>query len=403
MNVPLLIARRYLFARKSHNVINVISAISVAGMAIGTAALVLILSVYNGFDSLIKRSIGDLSPDLLMVAPDGTARFEPDSLLLSRIAADERVADVRFTLEENVFLTYADKQSIARAKGVEDSFATTSKVQDHINEGTFMLQKGDMPMAVAGSVLARKLGMHPRFLDPLVLYYPDRDVRISPSNPAASARSVKVFPAGIMSVSADLDAELVIVPLHVMRSLMGVPETEVSGVEIVLKDPSARAVKRFKRDYAPECTMLDRYEQQPTLYKMMRYEKMAVFLILLFVVLIVALNIYGSLSMLIIEKQEDIGTLQAMGADEDTIRKIFLLEGWLISLLGLAIGLVAGIALALAQQHLGLVKMPGNYLIDAYPVVLKIQDVLLTVAAVALVGLAVAAFSSRKKSIQQIH
>ena len=395
MNVPLFIARRYLFARKSHNVINVISAISAVGMAIGTAALVLILSVYNGFDKLIETNIGDLSPDLMMVSPDGAARFEPDSLLIERFLDDERVAQVRYMLEDNVFLTYDEAQGIARARGVDESFAESDTFAEHIYEGTFQLHKGDVPAALVGSTLARKMGIHPRFLSPMVLYYPDREGHISPSNPMASTRSEKVFPAGLMSISSDTDAELIIIPLHVMRKLMGSRGEEVSGVEIMLKDPGKRALKRFKKDYAADCTLLDRVEQQPTLFKMMRYEKLAVFLILLFVVLIVALNIYGSLSMLIIEKTDDTETLQAMGASEGLIRRIFVTEGWLISLLGMAVGLVAGVSLALLQQHFGLVKMPGNFLVEAYPVVLKVQDVLFTVLGVAAIGLVISLISAK--------
>ena len=397
MNVPLFIARRYLFARKSHNVINVISAISAIGMAIGTAALVLILSVYNGFDDLIEKNVGDLSPDLLMRSADGAAHFEPDSVLIDKLLDDERVAQVRYMLEDNVFLTYGDKQSIAHARGVDEGFEESESFVEHIYEGTFQLHKGEIPTALVGGALARKMGIHPRFLDPMVLYYPDREGRISASNPMASTRSERVFPAGLMSISSDMDAELIVVPLHVMRKLMGSQGEEVSGVEIMLKDNGKRAVRRFKRDYAADCTLLDRYEQQPVLFKMMRYEKLAVFLILLFVVLIVALNIYGSLSMLIIEKTDDVATLQAMGASDKLVRRIFVTEGWLVSLLGMVVGIVVGVCLALLQQKLGLVKMPGNFMVDAYPVVLKLQDVVFTLLGVAAIGLSVSLISARRK------
>ena len=398
MNVPLFIAHRYLFARKSHNVINIISAISAIGMAIGTAALVLILSVYNGFDSLVEQSVSDLSPDLMLVSSDGLAKFQPDSLLTDALARDERVLSVRYILEDNVLLTYGDGQCIARARGVDDGYELTSKVGDHIVEGTFTLQKGDIPCAVLGSTIAYKMGIHPRFTDPIRLYYPDRDGNFSPSNPAASANSEKLFASGIMSISSDTDASLILIPLHTMRSLLHSPGEEVSGVEIKLKDSSPRAVKLFRKDYGQRCTLLDRYQQQPTLFKMMRYEKAAVFLIMLFVVIIVALNIYGSLSMLIIEKENDIETLRALGAGDGMIRRVFVLEGWLISLLGLAVGLVTGIALALMQQHLGLVKMPGNFLIDSYPVVLKAGDIALITIAVAAIGLLISLIAAGRRS-----
>jgi ABC-type lipoprotein release transport system permease subunit len=398
MNVPLFIARRYLFARKSHNVINVISAISAIGLAIGTAALVLILSVYNGFDSIITSNIGDLSPDLMMVSPTGSGKFRPDSALVDRLAADGRVLDVRYTLEDNVFLTYGDLQGLARAKGVEDSFADNEGLASHIYEGEFSLYRGDVPGAVIGSSLAQSLGIHPRFLDPLVLYYPDKDGHISPGNPAASANSRRVFPTGLMSISTDTDASLLIIPLPTMQALTGSDSETVSGVEISLKDNSRRAVRRFKKEYSSAgCVLLDKYEQQATLFKMMKYEKAAVFLILIFVVLIVALNIYGSLSMLIIEKEGDIATLRALGASDRLVKRIFVLEGWLISLAGMAVGLAAGLTLALLQQKLGLVKMPGNFLVDAYPVVVKPWDIVFTVIAVAAIGFIIAMVSSSRR------
>ncbi|MBO4565627.1 MAG: ABC transporter permease [Bacteroidales bacterium] len=397
MNVRLFIARRYLFAKKSHNVINVISAISAIGMAIGTAALILILSVYNGFDNLIERNISDLAPDLLMVSPSGSAKFTPDSLLTDALAADKRVRSVRYTLEDNVFLTYGGKQAIARAKGVEDGFEASAKLAGHIVEGECAIHKGDAPAALIGAGLARGLGVHPRFVDQLVLYYPDKNGRISPSNPAASAVSRSLAPAGILSISTDTDASLLIVPLYVMQALTGSPDNLVSGVEIELKDGSKRAVRKFKKDYAAQCTLLSRNEQQRDLFKMMQYEKAAIFLILIFVVLIVALNIYGSLSMLIIEKEDDIATLNALGASGKMVRQIFVLEGWLISLCGLIAGLVAGTALALAQQKLGFVKMPGNYMVDAYPVVVKPGDIALTAIAVAVIGLVVALVAAGRK------
>lgn len=398
MNVPLYIAKRYLFARKSHNVINIISAISAIGMAIGTAALVLILSIYNGFDELIESNVGDLSPDLLMTEREGAARFVPDSLLIDRMNADPRVRSIYYTLEDNVFLTYGERQGIARAKGVEDGFIQDSRLSGHVYEGDFAIWKGDIPGAMVGAGLAHKLGVHPRFTDALVMYYPDRDGGFSPSNPAASARNARVLPTGLLSVSSDSDAELVVIPLHVIRNLLGSKGEEVSGVELCLHDPSPRQVRRFKKDYAADARLLDRYEQHPALFKMMKYEKAAIFMILLFVVLIVALNIYGSLSMLIIEKESDIETLHALGATDSLVRRIFVSEGWLISLIGLIIGVAAGVALALVQQHLGIIKMPGNYLIDAYPVAVKVTDIVLTLVSVAFIGLAISLLASRRRN-----
>ena len=330
---------------------------------------------------------------MLLVDPQGAAKFRPDSALIDEIASDPRVRSVCYCLEDNVFLNYSGTQSVARAIGVEDAYTSESRLGGHLTEGEITLHRGDIPAALLGAGLAQTLGIHTRFLDPLEVYYPDRNASISVSNPAASARCEKVAPAGIFSISSDTDAELLILPLEIMQRITGNSES-VSGVEIRLADNSPRAVRRFRNDYSDRCTLLDSYQQQPMLFKMMKYEKLAVFLILMFVVLIVALNIFGSLSMLIIEKKEDIATLRAMGASDALVRRIFVLEGWLISLCGLVAGLVAGIALALLQQHLGLVKMPGNFLVSSYPVVLKFTDVLLTAAGVALTGLVIALLSA---------
>ena len=397
MNLPLFIAGRYLFARKSHNVINIISAISAAGLAVGTAALILILSVYNGFDGIIRDNLSDLDPDVLVTPAEGK-HFLPEGPLWESLAADPRVASTTCVVEDNVFLSYDGRQAIARAKGVEDNYETESCLGAHTTEGTMRLHDGEIPQCSIGATLAWNLGLRVHFTDPLEIYYPDRDGRISPSNPAASLHNVRLWPGSIFSISADSDASLVVIPIAQMRSLTGLEE-EVTGVEVRLHDSSDRAVRKFisSLNLDGKYRALDRREQHPSLFRMMKYEKLAIYMILLFVVIIIAFNIFGSLAMLRIEKREDMRTLEALGATERTRRSIFVLEGWLISLLGLVAGLATGIALALAQQHLGIVKMPGNYLIQAYPVVLKWADVLWTALGVAAVGL-LTALSARGSS-----
>ena len=376
MNTALYIARRYLFARKSHNVINVISAISAVGMAVGTAALILILSVYNGFDDIIRNNMSDLDPDVLVCASRGKF-FEPDEDFMDSLKAAPGVAGVSKVLEDNVFVQYGALESVARAKGVET------------------MESG----AEVGATLASRLQLNPAFITPLDIYYPDREGKISMANPAASLRSVRVWPTRTFSVSADVDASLIILPLGKMEDLLE-GEGLASGIEIRLEYPTDRNVEKFMEGLSlPEgLVALDRYRQHPSLYKMMRYEKLAIFGILIFVVIIIAFNIFGSLSMLIIEKKDDVATLQALGASGRLTRRIFLLEGWLISLAGLAVGVAVGVGLALLQQHFGLVKMPGNYLIESYPVILQFTDILWTVLGVGLTGLLIALGASRQSA-----
>ena len=393
MNVPLFIARRYLLSGKSHNVINVISAVSAAGMAIGTAALILILSIYNGFDSLIEANISDLDPDVRISALQGKF-FTPDSSLVQALRSREEVAGLCRTLEDNVFITYAEGRSVARIKGVEQSWSGMTGLGGHITEGKLELQRGETPLCLVGSALARSVKLHPRFSDKLTIYYPRRDVPFSAVDPEASLSSTEIRPGAIFSISAQTDRELIIAPLPVVSRLLGCGG-ELSSIEIKLKkgtDPD-RFISSL--DLGENLKALDRRRQNDSLYKMMRYEKLSIYMILIFVVIIVAINIFNSLSMLVIEKREDMRTLRSLGADEGLERKVFVYEGCLISLSGMVAGLGIGVALALLQQHLGIVKMPGNYLISAYPAILKATDVLWTVLGVGAIGLGASLLGER--------
>ena len=391
--LPLRIALRYLFSRKSYHVINMISGIGAAGMAIGTAALVVILSVFNGFDSLVSQSLTDAHPDLV-IKPAAGKVFRPDSL--SWLVEEPSIVRLSSVLEDQAFLSCDGKQGLVLVKGVDLAAEEESPLKAHMIDGVWQLHRGDRAMAVAGAGLAAQLGLNPRFLAPLELHYPSRTEAISLANPAASLRSVKLGLAGVLSVSSELDAKLLVVPIGTVRELLGY-ETEVSALEIWTAPEQAQALqKALQERLGTHFRVLDRYQQNASVYKMMRYEKLAIFLILIFVVLIIAFNIYSSLRMLVIEKEADIATLRSMGATDSLVRRIFRLEGWLVSLVGIVIGLVLGIALVLLQQQLGLVPMPGNFIVDAYPVVLRASDLLWTVAGVALIGYLMALLPTRK-------
>ena len=399
MHLPLFIARRYLFAKKSHNVINIISAISAVGMAIGTAALIIILSIYNGFDELVKSTLSNVEPDILITPAKGKV-FVPEGEAFDRIKDNPLVGEYNLILQENVFVDYDGHQGIAKAKGVDSAFEAESPLAEHITNGEFSLHKGQLPQMVVGAGLAYKMGMNPAFLASAELYFPIRDRNFSLANPAASIETVRMRPSGIFSVNQQIDDDLMIVPIEEMRKLLGYEE-EVSGVEIRLTEGSTAkdirsAIKHIQKELGPEFKVLDRFRQNPSLYKMMRYEKAAIFLILIFVVIIIALNIFGSITMLIIEKKDDIETYRSLGATDQMLRRTFTLEGWLISLLGLAAGLVVGIGFSLAQQHFGFIKMPGSFLVNAYPVILQWQDVLATIAGVALIGYIIALLPVRR-------
>lgn len=399
MHLPLFIARRYLFAKKSHNVINIISAISAVGMAIGTAALIIILSIYNGFDELVKSTLSNVEPDILITPAKGKV-FIPEGEAFNRIKANPMIGEYDLILQENVFVDYDGHQGIAKAKGVDSAFEAESPLAEHITNGEFSLHKGQLPQMVVGAGLAYKMGMNPAFLASAELYFPIRDRNFSLANPAASIETVRMRPSGIFSVNQQIDNDLIILPIEQMRKLLGYEE-EVSGVELRLVEGSTAkdlrsAIKDIQKELGPGFKVLDRFRQNPSLYKMMRYEKAAIFLILIFVIIIIALNIFGSITMLIIEKKDDIETYRSLGATDNMLRRTFTLEGWLISLLGLAAGLVIGIGFSLAQQHFGFIKMPGSFLVNAYPVILQWQDVLATIAGVALIGYIIALLPVRR-------
>lgn len=396
MNVPFIFAVRYLFSRKSHNVINMISGIGVAGMAIGTAALVIILSVFNGFNRLVGESLEASDPDFV-VRPASGKFFTPDSAVFAPILEDARVLRLSSVLEEQVFLSYEGRQSLARVKGIDEAAQEESPLKESIIDGAWTFHRGDRPAAVAGAALAHNIGLNPRFVTPFEIYYPSRKENISLANPQASLRKVKALTGGVISVNAELDSKLMLVPIEAMRELLEVDE-EVSSLEIwAAPGTDVNALeKELEAAVGPGLKVLNRYRQEESIYRMMRYEKLAIFLILIFVVIIIAFNIYSSLRMLIIEKEADINTLRAMGAPDGTVRRIFLLEGWLVSLLGMVIGLVIGVGTVLVQQRFGIIGMPGNFVVDAYPVSLKITDILWIAAGVTVIGYLMALLPSRK-------
>ena len=393
MRLASFIAGRYLFAKKSHNVINIISAISAIGMAIGTAALIIILSVYNGFDSLIRSMLSNVEPDLLITPSTGKV-FVPEGETFDWLYFHPDVKNMCGVLQEQVFINYDGQQGLAKAKGVDWIYEDETPLKDHIREGEFRLHRGDVPMAAVGSGLAYSMGISPRFVSAIEIYYPSRTRKLSMANPLTSIEAVKVWPSSIFSINNDVDAELMILPIDKMRELLEYKD-EVSEVEIRLAEgTSAKELRKLQKEISerlgPEFKVKDRFQQNESLYKMMKYEKAAIYMILIFVIIIIAFNIFGSLSMLIIEKRPDIGTLRSMGAQEGLIKRIFILEGWFISLAGMAVGLLVGTGFALLQQHFGFIKMPGHFVVQAYPVILSWSDIFLTAVGVAAIGYLIA-------------
>ena len=290
MNLVLRFAVRYLFAKKSHNVINIISAISAAGMATGTAALIIIMSVYNGFDSLVKDSLGNIEPDIL-VSPAKGKVFVPEQEAFDWAYDQSEVLNMCSVLEENVFVNYDGRSGVIKAKGVDAVYEEESPLKDHIRDGKFTLHRGEVPLAVVGARTAYTMDISPRFVAPIEIYFPARDRNISLANPAASIEMVKVYPAGVFSVNADVDASLMIVPIESMRELLDY-DNEVSSIEIRIAPEAGEAglkkiIGGLRERLGDDFVVRDRFAQNPALYKIMKYEKAAIFLILIFIIIII--------------------------------------------------------------------------------------------------------------------
>lgn len=393
MNLPLFVAKRYLFAKKSHNVINIISLISAVGIAIGTTALVVVLSVYNGFEGLVKGIYSTYEADLV-IEPARGKFFTPEGEGFDAVWGDPRVESVSEVLEENVFLTYAGRQSVAVLKGVDSVYLSKPHLDESVVEGEFALKVKGVDHAVVGRGLARELGLRPHFLDALEVYYPRRDADdiLLMMNPMASLSKEILFPSGVVKGDQNVEKSHLFVSIEKTRSLLDC-SGEVSSLEIIIREgEDVDAVQaKFEETLGEGYMVKNRYQQNETIYKMMTYEKVAIYMILLFIIIVVSCNVFGSLTMLIIEKTDDIHTLESMGASHKLIRNIFALEGWLITFLGMVCGVVLGVILCWIQQYFGVIKMPGSFIVNSYPVVVKWLDVVITLLGVSFVGFVITA------------
>jgi ABC-type lipoprotein release transport system permease subunit len=388
LNVSAYIARRYLFSKKSHNAINMISLVSVCGVVVVTAALVCALSVMNGFNELIFRMFGSMDPHLKVMPLRGKV-FDPAALIL-RIDSLKGVECTGAALEDRALVQYNGRQIVAMVKGVDDNYALLTDVDGIIIDGEFKLSDEVVSYAVPGIGVAVSLGVHAGFTSPIEIMAPQRDRQVNMSNPAATMQVEYAYASAVFQSNQQAyDEDLLIVPIELARSLFQY-DAEISSIEIKLADDAnPAAVKKQVEAIAGDgFRVKDRYEQQDMAYKMMQTEKWMIFLILCFILVIALFNMVGSLSMLMIEKQDDVRTLRTLGADNSLIRRIFLLEGWMISGFGAGIGLLLGICLCLLQQEFGLIKMgaAGVFVVDNYPVQVSPSDLLLILATVILTG-----------------
>jgi lipoprotein-releasing system permease protein len=395
VNVSLYIARRYLFAKKSHHAINLISGISVCGVALATMALICTLSVFNGFRDLVATFFTAFDPELKITAVEGKV-FRPEGAAFDAVRQIDDVAVFSTSLEQHVMVQYQGRQAMATLKGVEDNFNELTEIDSILyGRGSFTLHDESFDYVVPGIELVSILGTGVRFLDPLEIYAPLRGAKINMANPASSLSSGNLYSAGVaFAVSQQkYDAQYLLTSLRFARRLFGYTD-EVSSVELKLK-PSASVSKTkeaIRHTLGDAYRVQDRYEQQADTFRIMEVEKLISYLFLTFILIVACCNVIGSLSMLIIDKRHDAVTLRRMGADDSLIARIFLFDGSLISLFGAAIGLVLGLTLCLVQQHFGLITLGGgdtmgNFVVDAYPVSVHAGDVALVFATVVVVSM----------------
>lgn len=387
MKLSLYIAKRYLFAKKSRNAINVISSVSVAGVMTGTMALIIVLSVFNGLETLVRSIFNTFDPDLKITAAKGKT-FIPDHGSLKLLSEVNGVTCYSLCLEENALLKYGDRQYIATIKGVDDNYAAVTGIDSSMWDGSFNLRsETGRPFAIPGIGIANYLGMNINFITPLNIYVPKKsgDANLNPED--AFVRKF-IFPSGIYQVEQEYDSKYVFIPLDFARELLE-DNGDVSSIEIKFSNNAVE--KAVQKDvtgiFGKGFIVQNKYEQQEIFYKVMRSERLAIFFILTLILIIASFNIIGSLTMLIIEKERDIEILKSLGADNNLIRKIFIFEGWLISIIGAAAGILLGFIICTIQQKYGLVRLRSDSLImDAYPVVMKIRDFIIVPATVLIIG-----------------
>ncbi|MGA3013598.1 MAG: FtsX-like permease family protein [Bacteroidales bacterium] len=389
MNFPLYIARRYLVSRKSHNIINIISGISIAGVLICTAALIIVLSVFGGFERLVISLFNAFNPDLAITLNEGKT-FDSTIIPEDQLRKIPGVKYLAEVIEENALVKYKDKQYIATIKGVGEDYAKMCGLDTMMSEGKFVLQEGDRNFAVMGYGVAYYLGANlDDYVNPISIYVPRRNASFSGGFSDAFNNEV-IFPSGFFSVQQDFDIKYVILPLRFVKKLLEY-DKQITGVEIgIVKGADVDQIQRqISQLVGDKFQVKNRYQQQELLYKIMKSEKWAIFLILTFILIIATFNVIGSLSMLILDKKRDIAVLQCLGASQSKVKRIFLAEGLLVSFIGAAGGLILGGITCFLQQKFGFVKLGSpnsTFVVSAYPVHMQVQDFIFVFFTVLLIG-----------------
>ncbi|MBH2003864.1 MAG: ABC transporter permease [Sphingobacteriia bacterium] len=390
-----LFAWRYFRSKKSTNAINIIAWIAVTAIAVGTAALIIILSVFNGFEELVKSMYGDFYASVKVV-PASAKAFHISDTQIKQIRALSAVKAFSFVAEEKALLM-GNYQTIVTVKGVEPHYNLVNNIGQYVTRGGFELGTKENPSAVLGAGIENAAGIDvTRAIEPLVLYVPNREA--SSLNSLDGLNSFPVSPAGSFVIQQDFDNKYVFTNLDFLKYMLNMQPGEFSAIEIrTAAAKEKEAQQALQQIMGAGCKVLTRYEQNQSLYAIMQMEKWVIYGILSLILVVAAFNMIGALSMLVLEKQKDIAVLMAMGADDLRIHRIFLLEGLLLAAIGTGIGLILAGVICWLQDKYHLIKLGGStFIIDYYPVKSAVTDYLLVVSTVALIAFGAAWVTSRR-------
>ena len=399
MNYQLKIALRYLVSKKAHHAVNIISIIALLGVVVTTAALICVLSVFNGFRGLIMGKLAQLDPQVAITASAGKAIEQADSVVRV-ITAMPGVKAVVPVIEDHALAVFADYQMPVRLKGVPDNYNQFNAMDTLMVDGDWMLHDQVSPYAVVGVGPAMQLHVRPGFLLMLNLYAPVRQGRVNMANPMGAFVADSLFVSGVFQLQQNAyDADLIYVPIEKARRLFDYP-TQATTVEVYLQPGAdeAQFLSQLQQQLGTSYTIKNRLMQQSAAYRLVNVEKWMAFLLMAFILLIATFNVISTLSLLIIEKDESIATLRSLGATDQQVTRIFVIEGWLIALVGAVLGVTLGLLLCLGQQHYGWLTLgvdASTLIVHAYPVAVQWTDVLLAFALVAAIGLLTALVTSR--------
>lgn len=408
--LALNIALRYLLARKSHSAINAITLVAACGVAIITAALICVLSVYNGFESIVGELTSQLDPHLRIEPRNGKFFSDDDSLRLL-IGSNPDVEGLSAMLQETVLISNGNRQIPAQMRGVDSMYRHVTSIDSIIWDGEYILRDPVVDYAIIGVGLSSLVSCRPGYLRPMTFFCPRREGRIDLLNPEDAFVQHDFFCSASFAVQqSDYDDKLCIISIDAARQLLS-DSTLCSSYELRLRQGAdADGVKKallaaMTPQQADSYDILTRYEQQADSYRIVLIEKWITFAIIIFILLIASFNIIGALSMLIIDKEEEIRTLRHLGASSGLIRQIFTAEGWLISGSGSVAGIIIGVVLCLIQQHYGIIGLgdgTGTFVVDSYPVVLQLSDVICSAIAVLLIGWAATAITTHSQTRNHI-